>query len=165
MLTVGFINATSLKRHIGQFRQILLEDPSYDIMGVAESRLSNKVVDHLVSVNGYSILRQDRNTEGGGVLYLRNTLRAKILASSNTEMTGKPLKVEYLMCRIWGEDIRPILLCLIYRPPKIRFTSNPDFLTYLRDFCSSHSHKIIMGDFNADLLIDNSDTKFTKINQ
>ena len=163
MLTVGFINATSLKGHIGQFRQILLDDPSYDIMGVAESRLSNKVDDHLVSVNGYSILRQDRNTEGGGViLYLRNNLRAKILASSDTEMTGKPLQVEYLMCRIWGEDIPPIFLCLIYRPPKIRFNSNPDFLTHLRDLSSSHSHKIIMGDFNADLLIDNSDSKFTQ---
>ena len=95
---MGLINATSLKSHIGQFRQILIEDPSYDIMGVAESRLGNEVDDHFVSVNGYSILRQDRNTEGGGViLYMRNTLRAKILASTNkdtnAEMTGKPLQV------------------------------------------------------------------------
>ena len=88
---MGFINATSLKLHIHQFRQILVDDPSYDIVGVAESRLSNAVDDHIVNVNGYSIIRQDRNTEGGGViLYVRNTLRATVLAKSNTKVKGKP---------------------------------------------------------------------------
>ena len=67
MLKVGFINATSLKLHIHQFRQIFIDDPTYDIMGVAESRLGQIVDDHIVHVNGYSIIRQDRNTEGGGI--------------------------------------------------------------------------------------------------
>ena len=162
-LKVGFINATSLKLHIHQFKQILTDDPNYDIVGVAESRLSNAVDDHIVNVNGYSILRQDRNTEGGGViLYVRNTLRATVLARSNTEVKGKPLQVEYIICRVWGNGFPPILVCLIYRPPKISFTANPQFLTDLRDYCSSYSHKVVMGDFNADLLSNDSDTKFIR---
>ena len=100
---MGFNNSTSLKLHINQFKQILIDDPSYDIVGVAETRLSYAVDDHIINVNGYSVLRQDRNTEGGGViLYVRNTLRATVLARSNTEVIGKPLQVEYIMCRIWG---------------------------------------------------------------
>ena len=71
----------------------MINDPSYDIIGVAESRLGDMVDDHIMSVNGYSILRQDRSAGRGGViLYVRNTLRAKILAKFNTEMAGKPCK-------------------------------------------------------------------------
>ena len=66
--------------------------------------------DHIVHVNGYSITRQDRNTEGGGIiLYVRNSLRVSILANSNTTTLGKPLKPEYLMCRIWGEEVPSVL--------------------------------------------------------
>ena len=37
--------------------------------------------DNIINVNDYSILRHDRNAEGGGaILYVRNTLRAAILA-------------------------------------------------------------------------------------
>ena len=33
---------------MGKFRQILINDPSYDIVGVAETRLGNAVEDHIV---------------------------------------------------------------------------------------------------------------------
>ena len=84
------------------------------------------VDDHVTKINGYSSIRQERNTEGGGlILYVHNTLRATIFAKSNTEMDGKPLQAEYLMCRIWGTGIPPVFVCLIYRPPKISYTANP----------------------------------------
>ena len=68
------------------------------------------------------------------------------------------------MCRISGNEIPPILACLIYRPPKIPFDVNPDFLNNLRDLCSYilYSHKVLMGDFNADLLNKNTDSKFIR---
>lgn len=129
-------------------------------MGVAETRFGDVVDNHLANIDGYSILRQDRNTEGGGViLYIRNTLKAKILAQSNTEGPGKPLKPEYLICKVWGNKTPPILVCVVYRPPKIPFNDTSDFLDNLRDFCSAFSHKIIMGDFNADLLTNSSDSQ------
>ena len=74
---------------------------TYDIFGVAESRLSDIIEDHIVNIDGYTAVRQDRNTEGGGViLYVRNTLRVQILAQSKTEGPGKPLKPEYIICKI-----------------------------------------------------------------
>ena len=161
-LKVGFINATSLKMDICQFKEILTDDSTYDVVGVAETHLGNKVDDHLININGYNTIRQDRKTEGGGIiLYVRNTLRATILAKSNTEMAGKPLQVEFLMCRICGTGTPPFFVCLIYRPPRISFTDNPDFLTNLCDCCSSYSHKVIMGDLNDDLMF-SSDDHFTK---
>ena len=88
-----FINATSLKKHIGEFRQSLLDDSSCHIFGVAESRLEDQVNDHLLKVKGYSTIRQNRNTASGGVLlYVRNGLKAKVLLKSKTSQKGKPKK-------------------------------------------------------------------------
>ena len=64
------------------------------------------------------------------------------------------------MCKIWGDKIPPVFVCLIYRPPRIPFDNDPTFIPNLRDFCAEYSHKIIMGDFNADLLTDNADSRF-----
>ena len=77
-----FINATSLKKHIGYFRQY---DTSCNSFGVAESRLGDLVDDHLVKIMGHSIIRQGRNTAGGDVLmYVRNDLKTKILIKAKT---------------------------------------------------------------------------------
>ena len=67
---------------------MLLEDSSYHIFGEAEYRLGQKVNDSIVDIEGYSCIRQDRNTEGGGIiLYVRNTLKAKVLAFSCTTVS------------------------------------------------------------------------------
>ena len=125
-------------------------------MGVAESRFGDVVDDNIIVVNGYSSIRQDRNTQGGGiVLYIRNYLRATVLAHSNTTTIGKTLIPEYLMYRITGEGIPSILVCLIYRPPVVSFDADPLFMSNLS---TSYSHKIIMGDLNADLLADSTVT-------
>ena len=52
MLKVGFTNATSLKLHIPQLKQMLTDNTSYDIVGVAETRLGDRVNDHIVDING-----------------------------------------------------------------------------------------------------------------
>ena len=45
------------------------------ILGIAESKLDSFVTDSEVNINGYSIIRNDRNRNGGGVAcYNRNDL-------------------------------------------------------------------------------------------
>ena len=94
----GFLNATSLKKHIQCIRQDLQNDPSdpsYHIFGVAETRLGPEIDDHLVNIHGFSVVRQDRNLNGGGILlYLKDNLKAKILHISKTTQKGKPMKPE-----------------------------------------------------------------------
>ena len=93
---MGFINATSLKRHIEPIKQLLTGDLSYHILGVAETRLGPTVDVNPFNIRGYSIIRQVRNTGGGGVaLYMRDTLKVKLLAKSDTTRTGKPEVPEY----------------------------------------------------------------------
>ena len=81
----GFLNANSLKAHIQEIRQFLKDDLSYHLFGFAESKLGPAVEDYLVQIDGYTLLRHDCKVGVGGVaLYVRNTLKVKILEKSNT---------------------------------------------------------------------------------
>ena len=132
-------------------------------MGVAESRFGDVVDDGIITINGYSSVRQDRNTQGGGVvLFIKNNLRASVLARSDSSKNGKPNCIEYLMCCITGEMIPPIFVCLIYRPSYVSFEADYQFLTNLGDFSSNYSHKVVMGDLNTDMLSDSGNTLFVK---
>ena len=71
------LNIVSLPLHIDQIR-ILLEDQIIDVLALNETRLDPSIPDHLVAVDGYTILRKDRNRFGGGVcIYLRCNLNFK----------------------------------------------------------------------------------------
>ena len=50
---------------IGNF---LTHDNSYHVFGIAETRLGHEVKDNIVHIPGYSVLRQDRNINGGSQL-------------------------------------------------------------------------------------------------
>ena len=82
---------------------------SYHVLGIAESRFGDVVDDGIITVKGYSSIRQDRNTQGGGVvLLIKNNLCATVLARSDSTKSGKPNCIEYLRCRIAGDKIPPI---------------------------------------------------------
>ena len=61
--------SNSLKAHIEQTRQFLSDNPSLDYFGVAETRLDERTMDSIIRIDGYTIIRQDRNAQGGGVLF------------------------------------------------------------------------------------------------
>ena len=130
----------------------MTKDPSYHFFGIAESWLGPGVDDSLIQIDGYSMIRQDRNVNGGGVvLYVRNDYRITKLASSNTEGLGRPSIPEYLFCEVQQGSSSPILIGVIYRPPHIAMQKNTDLFDKLKELSSDYSHKLIMGDFNADL--------------
>ena len=66
------------------------------------------------------------------------------------------------MNTIQGEDMQsPIFVCLVYNPPDVSFKKNSDAL--IRDprrHSENFWRKIIMGNFNANLLSAESDTRF-----
>ena len=50
------------------------------LFAINETRLDPTIADNLVQIDGYSILRKDRNRNGGGVcLYLCSTINYKML--------------------------------------------------------------------------------------
>ena len=54
----------------------------------------------------------------------------------------------------------PIFVAVIYRPPHIQWLINTDLIEKLSLLTEDYSQKIIMGDFNANLLSTDSDARF-----
>ena len=107
------------------------------------------VGDHIVRVKGYSVFRQDQNTEGGGILlYVRNDLIAKVLMRSKTSLKGKPGKLESILCAVWSKRVTPLLVAVVYRPLDVSLRKSKLVHT-LRSACPECSQKIIIGDLNA----------------
>ena len=74
---------------------------------------------------------------------------------------GKPLKPEYLFYSIWEGNSSPTLIALVYRPPDVSIRPDQTFIESLRTYSSDFSHKVIIGDWNANMLdSNNSDTRY-----
>ena len=68
------LNITSIPGHIEELR-IYVNSDRIDILAVNETRLDDTISSGEVTVPGYALERNDRNTDGGVVaLYIRNTI-------------------------------------------------------------------------------------------
>ena len=102
-LMMAFLNACSIKVHITVVREYLSDSPSYHILHVVEKRLGRLVVDSLVSIGRYSIVRQDRNLQCSGVAFdSKDTLKCTQLVASNTTTSDKVVVLEHIMSHIRG---------------------------------------------------------------
>ena len=130
-----------------------------------ETWLSPVVDDHVVHLDGISIIRQDRNINGDGVaLYVCSDFNVVKLVSSNTEGLGLPGSPEFLFCSVQQGESPPILVGVIYRSPKTPTQKdskkkgpkkkdpnkeNLKLFDVLKELSMDYSSKIIMGDLNA----------------
>ena len=153
-LKAAFLNACSLKGHIEKIRQYFRDNPGYDIFGVAETCFHPLLDDSAVIINGYSLIRQDRNTQGGGVaLYIHNNYKFTVLATSDTTVPGKSNIIEYIMGYVNIGNSDPIFVSSVYRPPDVSLRNDP----YL-----AGNLKLYVGDFNTNLLTTSKDETFLR---
>ncbi len=70
-LKIAALNIVSLRKHRHELN-VLLHENDIDIIALSETRLSGKIKDPEVSIDGYKIFRHDRDEKGGGVaIYLK----------------------------------------------------------------------------------------------
>lgn len=85
---------------------------NYDVLGLSETWLSGNVTDGAVLLNGYNLIRNDRNGRGGGVcFYIKNSLKYKVLTVPLDDSTLE---------QIWvSVRVGKLNFCLgsVYRPP------------------------------------------------
>ena len=65
---IAFLNICSLTCHYDELCAFM-EDKTIDILGLNETRLDNTIADSQIDIEGYDILRRDRNRNGGGVAF------------------------------------------------------------------------------------------------
>ena len=126
--------------------KLLLDKCGCVVFGLSESWLDNTVSDVEVDVQGFEIFRKDRNRKGGGVLvYVSKALRP--CRRFDLELDG----FEAVWIEIRHKRKR-MLVCNLYRPP----TSNIDWMNKFVDLLDKASDmdldKVILGDFNCDML-------------
>ena len=141
------ININSLLPKIEELRRIACLSNAA-VIGISESKLDNSIFDSEIEIDGYNILRFDRNRHGGGVAcYVRNDL-------SFTKRNYFPHDIETIFIEIFLPKTKPMTVGIVYRPP-----SHTSFLETMNE----HFYKLdtinketyILGDFNINLYLSN----------
>jgi hypothetical protein len=147
-LKVVSINAQSIANsdHMNILRH-LLSNQSVDIVAISETWLKSKTTDKFCSVNGYKLIRNDREGKGGGgvAIYVKNTIKFKILATSPNIFD--PKQVEYIFCQITLNNTQ-IVIAALYRRP-YNDCSFDTFLHKMQHLRLKYDSIIMLGDFNV----------------
>ena len=116
-----YLNVNSLLTKIDELRDITKHiKPA--ILGITESKLDSSVTNAEVNINGYSIIRNDRNRNGGGVAcYIRNDLCFNIKNIFSNS-------IEHVFFEILMPKVKPITIGIFYIPPNAN-----DFLDIFSD--------------------------------
>ena len=120
-----------------------------DICAVTETWLSSEVSDVEIQIDGYSLVRKDRNGRGGGVaIYVKSNIPYSICNELNTDSD-----IEAVWIKISLGNFKPFKLCSFYRPP----SANTDYFDkMLTNFeaAMSNDEVVILGDFNMNYVTD-----------
>ena len=141
------ININSLASKIDETRDIIRQSKPA-VLGISESKLDGTISDCEVDIEGYSIIRLDRNRHGGGVVcYIREDICFNVRTCLSKEIEG-------IMFDIFLPKTRTITVGIFYRPP-----SQGNFLeilTYDLEKIDLKDRDIFfLGDFNINLFKNN----------
>ena len=81
-------------------------------MSVNEAKIDDKVDDQLIAIDDFSLIRHDRNRQGGGVaLYVRNTVGFR----PRQDFPNKSLEI--ICVEVEPLHSNPFIVIAWYRPP------------------------------------------------
>lgn len=115
--------------------------------------------DSVIAMVGYSFFRNDRLGKGGGGVgvYVKENLKVRTLVKSGGMFDNKP---EYLFLEINSNNLNKLLFSVAYRRPEATFLHQ--FFSDLSELLPTYNNLIITGDFNSNLLDNESVTKNLK---
>ena len=137
------LNINGLLNKIDELRYIA-RSSNAAVIGITETKLDNTVYDSEVTVDGYNIVRNDRNRNGGGVAcYIRNNnyFNMKTCISDN---------IENILIDLLFPKTKPISVGIIYKP-----ASQSQFLQQMITEFEAlvlDNQIDVLGDFNINVL-------------
>ena len=149
----SLINTRSLFPKLDELTALLMTNP-VDIVAVTETWLHKDISHSLVSINGYSIHRNDRvSGRGGGVCVYTSK---SIPCQRRTELERAHFECIWLWIRPprLPRPLTGIILCVVYNPPDRSAQELRDLDEYLVNTTDSLRNKYpdcglaILGDFN-----------------
>ena len=101
------LNINSLLSKIDELRAISAATE----IGITESKLDKTVLDGEINIDGYELVRSDRNRHGGQVTcYIRSDVSFNVKGNFSSE-------VENIFFDMLLPKTKPILIGILYRPP------------------------------------------------
>lgn len=142
------LNIVSVPFHLDELR-VMLASQLPDLIALNETRLTPTIDDEDIKINGYKVIRCDRNTRGGGVcIYLKHRFDHNVFQKFSCPAFE-------ILCVTIKSNCKPFVIIACYRPPK----SDNSFFDYLEMVISKldaeDKEYIILGDINSDLLPSN----------
>ena len=114
-LFVCSLNIGSLLKHFDEIK-VFLDEYKPHILGLNETRLNDDVEDDDLFIEGYSIVRRDRNRNGGGVaIYISDDIPYNTRPDFDTGIESVSIQVNIPF-------IKPIIFTCVYRPPGSKVT-------------------------------------------
>lgn len=143
---LAHVNAHSLLAGFTNFKYSLINN-SYDVFLITESWLDSRVKSEFIGIDGYVLVREDRETRGGGVcMYIRNNISFEVV------QPGQYNSFEHLWIK-FNISKKRYCLGVVYRPPDANVN---DFLNSFEEVIFNVfpicDEVICMGDINIDLL-------------
>ena len=138
------LNINSLLLKIDEVRNIAKVSGA-SVIGVSESKLDNSILNEELNIQGYDLLRCDRNRHGGGVAcYIKQNICYNTKNIFSTEL-------ENIFFDVFLPKTKPFSFGIFYRPP-----SQNNFLELVStnfDKLYPESNEIfILGDMNINIL-------------
>ena len=104
------MNVNSLLNKIDEVRKIAFQTNAI-ILGISESKLDKTVLDGEVSIEGYDLIRSDRNRHDRGVAcYVKNIRHYNVRYKLSSDF-------ENIFLDLFLPNSKPILIGILYRPP------------------------------------------------
>ena len=155
-LNIGHINICHLPNKVHDINILLNQDHKIDILGISESRLSDKISDQSIMIPNFSFYRKDPNSHGqtGIIVYVRNTItpliqRREDLEHPNIECIWLEQKNS---CNNNNINIQSTFICNLYRNGNVNYDKwNEDFSDMLQNVTRNNENIILLGDFNINL--------------
>ena len=116
------------------------------VIGVTESKLDATVLDGEINIDGYEVIRSDRNRYGSGVVcYVRNDISFNVRSDFSDE-------IENIFFDMVLPKTKPILVGILYRPPDQSKFLDKLSTAISRSNNSDNQEVYILGDLNINLI-------------
>jgi hypothetical protein len=154
-IKLAHLNVRSLRNRVSLMQTAeFVHQHDIAILTISETWLNSSVTNWEIDIPGYKLYRLDRKyKKGGGVcVYLRDSLKAKLLKSlSQINESG----FHQLWLTVQHAKLKSIIVCVAYRPPDCQPTCFVNDLTpALTSALAVGKEIFIAGDLNCNMLSD-----------
>ena len=146
-LNIGFLNICSLYYKVPEVR-LLCDKFKFDVLALNETWLNKDIADNEISIPGYNILRNDRESHGGGTaFYIKDDIKYV-----DREDIYKNHDIESCWIELSNKNENVLLIGNIYRPPSSNSQHYYKMLDLLTQINSEGKDTVILGDLNFNCL-------------